>query len=747
MNKKFLVLLPALALMLTACPEGESVSSTSSSGNSGDVNDSTGSSEGGDSSSVTPVDPIDLEKAQAIANLQALSNPAVEANVTLNNGEKSNIYRTVGVIGEELGYSAVYQVSDAGEELYLEELYVKEPETGYLASEFLGIDNTIQYSRYSLTGSNEPLMFDDVIYAPFSGIDDNSSIWHTETKTLEVVVMLALDGFEAASLIFMPVFTPTRVNIVFDEELNPVAMAATLTEGEITSTLEGRFVNGDDVIATIERVQTIPMGEGKEPLTEMISALHDANNYTISYGNTTSGFNILVDKEKGVVEQFYEEGAIAQQSGTFRVNDSEFVRFKGVEADGTTVTTSTPNLTGDPLDDYFDDQTPSFSVSAAFFDVVTNEETEETVFKLNSAYDPVTFLSDLIPLSFFADPSTVLSGSIEYDDGTVEDVSPTISGNTENVVVTFSMLYMGVYVLPISITLTNIGTTVYPFTANSEYQIPTTWEELFYDSYATINENLSTVGNAHNENAVLENVPFYFDPLNSWGEDTLTMNYGAFTIYALIDNENDILTFYEAYVALLEDEGWEEVTSEETGIYIYENATFGLKITLTLYLDAVELTVTNVGFTYSNMFSDYSGSGYTPDVSHEELVNFPLLMPATGILNWGVVSSDNWETCQHFIQIGQTDTYISSIAAGVDDANSEFQAFLEEEGWTLKINTDPTYEDISEYVYSKVVGDRTYTITITYLFFGGDTVDIAVVLSGYDTPTSTDTPSEETPVE
>ena len=663
MNKKFLVLLPALALMLTACPEGESVDTTSSGGGDSVSQDS---STGGDSSSTTPVDPADAEKAQAISNLQAINNPAIDANVTLTNGTNNMVYHTIGVIGEELGYSAVYQVSDAGEQLYLEELYVKEPETGYLASEFLGIDNTIHYSRYSSTGSNDPLLFDDIIYAPFSGVDDNASIWHTETKTLEVIIMLALDGFEAASLIYMPVFTPTRVNIVFDEELNPVAMAATLTDGQITSTLEGQFVNGDEVIATIERAQTLPMGEGKEPLTAMISALHDASNYTISYGDTTAGINILVDKGKGVVEQFYQDGAIASQRGTYRVSETEFVRFKGVEEDGVTVTTSTPNLTGDPLDDYFDDQTPNFTVSAAFFDVETDEEAQTTVFKLNSAYNPVSFLSDLIPVTLFADPDTILGGGIELDDGSIKDVRPTISGNTENVVVTFYILYMGAYVLPVSITLTNIGTTIYPFTANSEYQIPTTWEELFYDSYATINELLSTVGNAHNENAVLENVPFYFDPLNSWGEDTLTINYGAFTIYALIDNENDILTFYEAYVALLKAAGWEEVTSGENGIYIYENTTFGLRITLTLYLDAVELSVTNVGFTYQEMFRDYEGTGYTPDLSHEELANFPLLMPATGILSMGVVSSDNWKTCQHFIQVDQTDTYVSNIAAALD---------------------------------------------------------------------------------
>lgn len=744
MNKKFLVLLPALALMLTACPEGESVDTTSSGGDSVSQDSSTG----GDSSSTTPVDPVDAEKAQAIANLQAINNPAIDANVTLTNGTNNMVYHTIGVIGEELGYTAVYQVANEAETLYDEQLFVKEPETGYLASEFLGIDNTIHYSRYSSTGSNDPLLFDDIIYAPFSGIDDNSSIWHSDTKTLEIVLMLTLDGFEAASLIFLPVFTPTRVNIVFDEQLNPVAMAATLNEGEVTSTLEGRFVDGNKVISTIERVQTLPMGEGKESLTEMITTLHDATNYTIAYGNSTqSGVNILVDKEKGVVEQLYQAGAIASQRGTYRVSETEFVRFKGVEEDGVTVTTSTPNLTGDPLDDYFDDQTPNFTVSAAFFDVETDEETQTTVFKLNSAYNPVSFLSDLIPVALFADPDTILNGEVELENGSVRDVRPTISCDEDNVVITFYFEYMSVYIAYASITLTNIDTTVYPFTANSEYQEPTNWEELFYDSYATINELLSTVGNAKNENAVLENVPFYFDALNSWGEDTLTINNGAFTIYALIDNENDILTFYEAYVALLKAAGWEEVTSGETGIYIYENATFGLKITLTLYLDAVELSVTNVGFTYQEMFRDYEGTGYTPDLSHEELANFPLLMPATGILNWGVVSRDNWETCQHFIQIGETDTYISNIAKGVDEANSKFESFLKEQGWSLKVNTDPAYDDISEYVYSKVVGDRTYTIKITYLYFGGDTIDIAIILSGYDTPSSTETPSEETPVE
>ncbi len=737
MNKKILVLLPALALMLTACPEGESVDTTSSGGDSVSQ----------DSSSTTPVDPVDIEKAQAISNLQAINNPAIDANVTLTNGT-NQVYHTIGVIGEELGYTAVYQVGNESETLYDEQLFVKEPETGYLASEFLGIDNTIQYSRYSSTGSNDPLLFDDIIYAPFSGINDNSSIWHSDTKTLEIVLMLTLDGFEAASLIFLPVFTPTRVNIVFDEQLNPVAMAATLNDGEVTSTLEGRFVDGNKVISTIERVQTLPMGEGKESLTEMITTLHDATNYTIAYGDSTrSGVNILVDKEKGVVEQLYQAGAIASQRGTYRVSETEFVRFKGVEEDGVTVTTSTPNLTGDPLDDYFDDQTPNFTVSAAFFDVETDEETQTTVFKLNSAYNPVSFLSDLIPVALFADPDTILNGEVELENGSVRDVRPTISCDEKNVIITFYFEYMSVYIANASITLTNIDTTVYPFTANSEYQEPTNWEELFYDSYATINELLSTVGNANNENAVLENVPFYFDPLNSWGEDTLTINNGAFTIYALIDNESDLQTFYQDYVELLIQAGWEEINSEETGIYIYENATFGLRITLTLYLDAVELSVTNVGFTYQEMFRNYEGTGYTPDLSHEELANFPLLMPATGFLNWGIVSSDNWETCQHFIQIGETDTYISNIAAGVDEANSKFESFLKEQGWSLKVNTDPNYKDISEYVYSKVVGDRTYTITITYLFFGGDTIDIAIILSGYDTPSSTETPSEETPVE
>ena len=561
-NKKYLLLIPVVALGLTACQDPTTTTTTS------DPGSTTTTSEPDPTTTTEPPAPVGPTAEEVLALLQgdlALSGTlSITQTITVTGEEPttststSNIKTFVSETEYVLSEVDAQTGSVIADEHYFAGTAEQELE-GVLTSEVLNYDNTVGVLHYTYNESGDDVMFVAEYYNPFILLEESAITMSGDTATIDVTeigaeVMYILTGYTN------PVETMTVT--LSDGALSSVAFdiafedSAEISEGVVmsvsgTASYEASFVTAAEVgSGHLQPMATLPE---HAKLKEAIAKVQTGN-YTINTvdHDITDPTTVYAD----VTAQISDDGAIFYNTPEEGVAASDISGYlAGGTAEEPTLTPITAEtLESEPVQDggypvlslSMDDYRAPFNIAAELF--VPTEEANTFVVSadLYNGY----IANDIVSYNYY---SSMYDGTYgAYLDGTL-----TISFNDDLSEITVSIDYEDEYgVSRITDTITNIGTTTLPFTLDDIVVLPTTWEEVDPELASA----LTTLFDGEDV------VPFMYETwaLNPWdsNEYQVLFDSGAYTSSEPRDES------MAAYAEVLIAAGF---TSTEEGVYTKGN--------------------------------------------------------------------------------------------------------------------------------------------------------------------------------
>ena len=480
-NKKYLLLIPVVALGLTACQDPTTTTS--------DPGSTTTTSEPDSTTTTEPPAPVGPTAEEVLTLLQgdlALSGTlSITQTITVTGEEPttststSNIKTFVSETEYVLSEVDAQTGSVIADEHYFAGTAEQELE-GVLTSEVLNYDNTVGVLHYTYNESGDDVMFVAEYYNPFILLEESAITISGDTATIDVTeigaeVMYILTGYTN------PVETMTVT--LSDGALSSVAFdiafedSAEISEGVVmsvsgTASYEASFVTAAEAgSGHLQPMATLPE---HAKLKEAIAKVQTGN-YTINTvdHDITDPTKVYAD----VTAQISNDGAIFYDTPEEGVAASDISGYlAGGTAEEPTLTPITAEtLESEPVQDggypvlslSMDGYRAPFNIAAELF--VPTEETNTFVVSadLYNGY----IANDIVSYNYY---SSMYDGTYgAYLDGTL-----TISFNDDLSEITVSIDYEDQYgVSRITDTITNIGTTTLPFTLDDVVVLPTTWDE------------------------------------------------------------------------------------------------------------------------------------------------------------------------------------------------------------------------------------------------------------------------------
>ena len=510
-----------------------------------------------ESQSTKPVASYDVN-----AVLNRLQTPlALKGELQLNaieTGNPNNVVTDESLINTYISSDEYYvhEVSKVDQVIYNDTHYSKN-EDGVVTQKAIDRHNEVQTYLMVYEDGVTPAMFDDLFYNPLASLGDldlsydgQYSITIDSTFTTDeeitfgelVAIMFIGEQFDISTLTITldENYLPETLSFVSDEMAAQDNSGTTYT---MTYTYEAQLTTREDL--NIIDVVPYPELEGMEKMEAALQAIQNQNYtvtcYSSAVSETEPTFTAVVTKDGYLVTQSDETyGLISDPNGGVASVVAENGRLKAVEK----------TYADEEITDYL---TPGDYNVNLFLPT-------ELGYVLMDAFSELNYL---LPDSMFNLLYMYMSTPVIFE--VADDLSKITYSYS------FSFITEGI----ITVELTNLGTTVFPYDLETEYDpyfVPTSWEELD----ASVKTELDTLfGKDFNEV-----VPFYYP---EEGYSYFGVWSGAGNLEISVASDTRAQEILEEFTTLLTENGYTYQGLNENDEESYVNAE-GIEVGIN-YLD------------------------------------------------------------------------------------------------------------------------------------------------------------------
>lgn len=510
-----------------------------------------------ESQSTKPVASYDVN-----AVLNRLQTPlALKGELQLNaieTGNPNNVVTDESLINTYISSDEYYvhEVSKVDQVIYNDTHYSKN-EDGVVTQKAIDRHNEVQTYLMVYEDGVTPAMFDDLFYNPLASLGDldlsydgQYSITIDSTFTTDeeitfgelVAIMFIGEQFDISTLTITldENYLPETLSFVSDEMAAQDNSGTTYT---MTYTYEAQLTTREDL--NIIDVVPYPELEGMEKMEAALQAIQNQNYtvtcYSSAVSETEPTFTAVVTKDGYLVTQSDETyGLISDPNGGVASVVAENGRLKAVEE----------TYADEEITDYL---TPGDYNVNLFLPT-------ELGYVLMDAFSELNYL---LPDSMFNLLYMYMSTPVIFE--VADDLSKITYSYS------FSFITEGI----ITVVLTNLGTTVFPYDLETEYDpyfVPTSWEELD----ASVKTELDTLfGKDFNEV-----VPFYYP---EEGYSYFGVWSGAGNLEISVASDTRAQEILEEFTTLLTENGYTYQGLNENDEESYVNAE-GIEVGIN-YLD------------------------------------------------------------------------------------------------------------------------------------------------------------------
>ena len=496
------------------------------------------------------------------AVLNRLQTPlALKGELQLNaieTGNQNNVVTDESLINTYISSDEYYvhEVSKVDQVIYNDTHYSKN-EDGVVTQKAIDRHNEVQTYLMVYEDGVTPAMFDDLFYNPLASLGDldlsydgQYSITIDSTFTTDeeitfgelVAIMFIGEQFDISTLTITldENYLPETLSFVSDEMAAQDNSGTTYT---MTYTYEAQLTTREDL--NIIDVVPYPELEGMEKMEAALQAIQNQNYtvtcYSSAVSETEPTFTAVVTKDGYLVTQSDETyGLISDPNGGVASVVAENGRLKAVEE----------TYADEEITDYL---TPGDYNVNLFLPT-------ELGYVLMDAFSELNYL---LPDSMFNLLYMYMSTPVIFE--VADDLSKITYSYS------FSFITEGI----ITVELTNLGTTVFPYDLETEYDpyfVPTSWEELD----ASVKTELDTLfGKDFNEV-----VPFYYP---EEGYSYFGVWSGAGNLEISVASDTRAQEILEEFTTLLTENGYTYQGLNENDEESYVNAE-GIEVGIN-YLD------------------------------------------------------------------------------------------------------------------------------------------------------------------
>ena len=647
-NKKYLLLIPVVALGLTACQDPTTTTTTTS-----DSGSTTTTSEPDPTTTTTePPAPV-VSVASVLAKLQE-SNVAISgvydySVTTLIDGEEyPQVYSTIDCfVSNERYYNVETDITT--ETVVWSVDYFANPETGNIEARYLDpTTNEITSSELYDQETGETVLFASLYYNPFLMIEESSGQLVNDTVSFTLDELAGgelwgiLTGYNGiAEYLDVKVDLATGDLISASLGMEPVVQEGqfegdeTVYEMRIEQTFDFDFVSESEL--NMPSIEPRTKTSDHTALEEAFETLQ-AGNYTVDYVATdtedptyVTEYHIVVTQSGIEIDESY--GVIATDEGS--------VEYE-INASNEVVASSTPDAEVDVLD-----YAAPFSILPEMFDLVGE----------NTYVYAVSGTEDLLPLTMPEYVAGIINTPYE---GTF-----TITLNSDNTI-TMSYIYgveffgMILYEEEVEVTISNIGSTVFPHSPDDlvPFTPADSWEDI-PEAVELINELGLPV----------EDFPWWLPE----GADTWEVSYSYFYTTTTATEDEFLQQAQEVYEAA----GW-----VYTGLNDYDEYEF------TYQLDAS--TTIPIGLLYDG--GDVELWLYDPQIIYQ----------GTAVDTWLETNFANQEEQNYTLSVTLTESITPaqldsegypSIVEGAQPTTTVYETTLQADGDVVYILSGNGYEE------------------------------------------------------
>lgn len=706
MNKKYLLLIPVLALALVACDPNVTTSTTSGGGNTqtSTTTTSLGTTSTGTTSSEPPAPVLtvaDVLGALQNANPLAVKGPYSNVITLDSTGETVQaLNRSIQTLVSSDRYVSIETDDQTGAELYYFD-YFRNAETGAVEARYLDATTNETKVRELVSGeTGEPIAFVSEYYNPFVLVEEDMGsvingqvVFNFDELAGRNVFSILSGGYDAVA---------TSMTVTVDDNLDVVSAVleteaakgnVETAEGELvpatqTISFAFDFVSADEIAA--DDVAPRTRTADHDAMADMIDALKEGN-FTVSAAQTTVGSDEEPAEDNLIVTK---EGIEMNGAGGVMVTPEGLVQYELSTGDAVLGTT-TPDA-----DSSISDYLPGFTVLPEMFDLVG-----ENKYQLTPGTEAFALLND---------PSATagMYSDIVPDHGTVYWTLNSETSLTIEYTYTFSFEIFGqVYSIQydVKVDVTDIGTTVFPRTVEElvPYTPQTSWNDI--DGMV---EGLADYG------ITPDIFPFWLPEGGEWIEDFA--GYFGPNIYTSYTGEDDAVL--AELVAVLTEAGWVSGGTNDYGEAVYnytlDDGTVleigimaeGGWLTIYIYEPEAPYVANDADEWVRNAFADSTNS-FTISYEINQTIttgaldenNTPYIpdgnQPTTSSFN-GSWAFSGTAIKQEWVEDGITWYYTEDTAAGTVSAWEEVNGVWTEEvlgnGTLLNVNFAYPYRMLSE---------------------------------------------------
>ena len=647
-NKKYLLLIPVVALGLTACQDPTTTTTTTS-----DPGSTTTTSEPDPTTTTTePPAPV-ISVASVLTKLQE-SNVAISgvydySVTTLIDGEEyPQVYSTIDCyVSNERYYNVETDITT--EAVLWSVDYFANPETGNVEARYLDpTTNEATSSELYDQTTGETVLFASLYYNPFLMIEESSGQLVNDTVSFALDELAGgelwgiLTGYDGiAEYLDVKVDLETGNLISASLGMEPVVQEGqfegdeTVYEMRIEKTFDFDFVSESEL--NMPSIEPRTKTSDHTALEEAFETLQ-AGNYTVDYvavetedPTYVTEYHIVVTQSGIEIDESY--GVIATDEGS--------VEYE-INASNEVVASSTPDAEVDVLD-----YAAPFSILPEMFDLVGE----------NTYVYAVSGTEDLLPLTMPEFAAGLINTPYE---GTF-----TITLNSDNTI-TMSYIYgveffgMILYEEEVEVTISNIGSTVFPH--NPDDLVPFTPADSWEDIPEAV-EFLNELG------LPVEDFPWWLPE----GADTWEVSYSYFYTTTTATEDEFLQQAQEVYEAA----GWVYTGLNDYGEYEF-----------TYQLDA--LTIIPIGLLYDG--GDVELWLYDPQIIYED----------TAIDTWLETNFANQEEQNYTLSVTLTESITqaqldsegyASLVEGAEPVTTVYETTLQADGDVVRIVSGNGYEE------------------------------------------------------
>ena len=647
-NKKYLLLIPVVALGLTACQDPTTTTTTTS-----DPGSTTTTSEPDPTTTTTePPAPV-ISVASVLAKLQE-SNVAISgvydySVTTIIDGEEyPQVYSTIDCfVSNERYYNVETDITS--ETVVWSVDYFANPETGNVEARYLDpTTNEATSSELYDQTTGEPVLFASRYYNPFLMIEESSGQLVNDTVSFALDELAGgelwaiLTGYNGiAEYLDVKVDLETGNLISASLGMEPVVQEGqfegdeTVYEMRIEKTFDFDFVSESEL--NMPSIEPRTKTSDHTALEEAFETLQ-AGNYTVDYvavdpedPTYVTEYHIVVTQSGIEIDESY--GVIATDEGS--------VEYE-INASNEVVASSTPDAEVDVLD-----YAAPFSILPEMFDLVGE----------NTYVYAVSGTEDLLPLTMPEFAAGLINTPYE---GTF-----TITLNSDNTI-TMSYIYgveffgMILYEEEVEVTISNIGSTVFPH--NPDDLVPFTPADSWEDIPEAV-EFLNELG------LPVEDFPWWLPE----GADTWEVSYSYFYTATTATEDEFLQQAQEVYEAA----GWVYTGLNDYGEYEF-----------TYQLDA--LTIIPIGLLYDG--GEVELWLYDPQIIYED----------TAIDTWLKTNFANQEEQNYTLSVTLTESITAaqldsegyaSLVEGAEPVTTVYETTLQADGDVVRIVSGNGYEE------------------------------------------------------